>query len=100
MHNVFVIIIVIIYVIVDFTIIITEPYDVLILTYMRSGSTFIGKLLGGRLDTFYWYEPFWKTHLWEYVNAGGKSCLYGRPFCSQVYVQISFYFHLLCIPQS
>ncbi|KAL4225374.1 hypothetical protein ACF0H5_016063 [Mactra antiquata] len=53
---------------------------VMINTYMRSGSTILGSLLGHHDDAFYFYEPLQRTHTFNYIN-GSKFCDYTRPFC-------------------
>ncbi|XP_053379062.1 carbohydrate sulfotransferase 1-like [Mercenaria mercenaria] len=49
-------------------------YDVLISSYMRSGSTLTGIILGWRADTFYLYEPFWKVSQWAYWHGNDTVC--------------------------
>ncbi|XP_060080734.1 carbohydrate sulfotransferase 5-like [Ylistrum balloti] len=42
-----------------------SPIPVIILTYMRSGSSFLGEILQANPDTFYWFEPvheIWGLH--------------------------------------
>jgi len=43
--------------------------DVLLISYTRSGSSVLGRLLGFRNDTFYVNEPLWKLHKWEFLTA-------------------------------
>jgi len=58
-----------------------QPYDVLINSYMRSGSSFTGQLLAFRPDTFYWYEPLWNFHSGVYYWGPHKVCM-GKMFCT------------------
>ncbi|KAL4225358.1 Carbohydrate sulfotransferase 1 [Mactra antiquata] len=53
---------------------------VLINTYMRSGSTIVGSLLGHHDKAFYFYEPLLKMQVFRYIN-GSKLCEYTRPVC-------------------
>jgi len=41
----------------------------MLISYMRSGSSALGRLLGHRNDTFYFYEPLWKLHKWEFLTG-------------------------------
>ncbi|XP_033751826.1 carbohydrate sulfotransferase 1-like [Pecten maximus] len=43
------------------------PIPVIILTYMRSGSSFLGEILQANSDTFYWFEPV--HELWGLYKA-------------------------------
>lgn len=56
-------------------------YDVLVNSYMRSGSSFTGQLLAFRPDTFYWYEPLWNYHSGVYYWGPDKIC-YGKMACT------------------
>ncbi|XP_045172848.2 carbohydrate sulfotransferase 1-like isoform X2 [Mercenaria mercenaria] len=59
-------------------------YDIVINSYMRSGSSFMGQLLAFRPDSFYWYEPLWNydsgVYYWgkDYVCTGHSNCGYAR----------------------
>ncbi|KAL4216845.1 hypothetical protein ACF0H5_024565 [Mactra antiquata] len=57
---------------------------ILINTYMRSGSTFLGKMLGHHEDAFYFYEPLHKVWTYSYTN-GSKLCRYMVPKCVDAY---------------
>jgi len=43
--------------------------DVMLVSYMRSGSSALGRLLGHRNDTFFVYEPLWKLHTWTFLTG-------------------------------
>ena len=47
---------------------------VIINSYMRSGSSFFGELLGFRPDTFYWFELFWRFTAWGFVQKESTVC--------------------------
>ena len=47
-----------------------EVQKIVLLGYMRGGTTFVGSLLGHREDTFYLYEPLWNIATW--TNFNGK----------------------------
>lgn len=49
-------------------------------SYMRSGSTFLGRVVGYRSDVFYYYEPLHKVWSWRYTK-GSKLCDLKRPSC-------------------
>ncbi|XP_060563548.1 uncharacterized protein LOC132722941 [Ruditapes philippinarum] len=51
-----------------------QKYDLLINTYMNSGSRFTGQLFGFRKGTFYIYEPLWKYSVWDYYHADNLVC--------------------------
>lgn len=53
---------------------------ILINSYMRSGSTFLGQQLGFRSNTFYYYEPLHKLWIYKYTK-GPKLCDFKKPFC-------------------
>ena len=55
--------------------------DVIINTYMRAGSSFVGKMLGFRKDTFYVYEPLWVFHRYGYYRGKEEVCWTFSPFC-------------------
>ena len=51
-----------------------KPYDVVLTSYMRSGSTLTGIVLGHRSDCFYVYEPLWKVARWAYWRGNDSIC--------------------------
>ncbi|XP_045207870.1 uncharacterized protein LOC123559816 isoform X2 [Mercenaria mercenaria] len=59
-------------------------YDVLISGYMRTGSTLTGTILGGRNDSFYIYEPFRKSFMWNYWHGNDTVCRSDRLDCRTV----------------
>ncbi|KAL4233730.1 hypothetical protein ACF0H5_008410 [Mactra antiquata] len=52
----------------------------LLTAYMRSGSTFLGSLLGIQSNIFYFYEPLHKQNIFKYVQ-GDQYCSYTKPEC-------------------
>ncbi|XP_045215797.2 carbohydrate sulfotransferase 1-like isoform X2 [Mercenaria mercenaria] len=61
-----------------------KHYDVLISGYMRSGSTLTGTILGWRTDSFYLYEPFLKSFMWNYWHGNDTVCRSDRLDCRTV----------------
>ncbi|XP_045166790.2 carbohydrate sulfotransferase 4-like [Mercenaria mercenaria] len=59
----------------------TERTDVLAVAYMRTGSTFLGKVLGWRNDVFFWFEPLRKYGAWQYLRQNDLLCHILRPNC-------------------
>ncbi|XP_060578309.1 carbohydrate sulfotransferase 1-like [Ruditapes philippinarum] len=57
-----------------------KSYDILINSYMRSGSSFMGRLLAWHPDTFYWYEPLWNYDSGVYYWGKDLLCV-GRNMC-------------------
>ncbi|KAL4218116.1 hypothetical protein ACF0H5_022852 [Mactra antiquata] len=55
---------------------------ILVNAYMRSGSTFLGGLLGHQEKIFYFYEPLHKMISWNYLN-GTNLCKYTEPVCTE-----------------
>lgn len=51
-----------------------QPYSAIINSYMRGGSSFVGRLLGFHPDSFYFYEPLNRFLLWEYFEDKSKLC--------------------------
>ncbi|OWF41965.1 Carbohydrate sulfotransferase 1 [Mizuhopecten yessoensis] len=49
---------------------IKQNYDVLLVGYLRGGTTFAGKILGLRQGNFYIYEPFHNLSTWGYFKPG------------------------------
>ena len=49
-------------------------YDLAINGYMRSGSSFTGRLLGDDPHVFYWYEPLWNYNSGVYYWGPNKVC--------------------------
>lgn len=60
------------------------PYDVILDTYMRSGSTITGKILSKMKDTFYTFEPLWKVAKQTFYKGPGLFCEYSRPNCINI----------------
>ena len=58
-----------------------QTSDVIINTYMRAGSSFLGKMLGFRDDTFYVYEPLWMFHRYGYYHGMREVCWAFAPGC-------------------
>ena len=63
---------------------INEPSDIILNTYMRSGSTITGKLLGHRTDTFYLYEPLWYVARLRFYKGSSLLCHYYQPNCTSL----------------
>ncbi|XP_053391392.1 carbohydrate sulfotransferase 1-like [Mercenaria mercenaria] len=61
-----------------------KKYDVLLSSYMRSGSTLMGIILGWRKDAFYLYEPLWKISMWSYWHGNETVCRSNRFDCRKV----------------
>lgn len=57
-----------------------STFDILVNSYMRSGSSFTGQLLAFRPGTFYWYEPLWQFHSGVYYWGPDKICM-GQTHC-------------------
>ncbi|XP_045165955.2 carbohydrate sulfotransferase 1-like [Mercenaria mercenaria] len=55
--------------------------DVLLVAYMRTGSTFLGKVLGWRDDVFFWFEPLRKDRNWQYLRGNDLLCQDLKPAC-------------------
>ncbi|KAL4227616.1 hypothetical protein ACF0H5_013057 [Mactra antiquata] len=53
---------------------VVKKYDVLINSYMNSGSRFTGQLFGFRKDAFYIYEPLWKFSVFNYFRPQNLVC--------------------------
>ncbi|XP_052806242.1 uncharacterized protein LOC128235462 [Mya arenaria] len=51
-----------------------KKYHLLINSYMNSGSRFTSSLFGFRSDSFYFYEPLWNFHIWEYYHEPNYVC--------------------------
>ncbi|XP_045215422.2 carbohydrate sulfotransferase 1-like [Mercenaria mercenaria] len=49
-------------------------YNLLINSYMNSGSRFTGQLFGFRKGAFYIYEPLWKYSVWDYYHDDNLVC--------------------------
>ena len=60
-----------------------EPkrFDVVLNTYMKAGSTLTGMVLGFRSDSFYVYEPLWKTSRWVYWRGNDTVCRADKYMC-------------------
>ncbi|KAL4218862.1 hypothetical protein ACF0H5_021450 [Mactra antiquata] len=52
---------------------------VLLNSYMRSGSSYMGRILGHRQDVFYYYEPLWTNLIWVYHKGEEKLCSNIKP---------------------
>ncbi|WAR31660.1 CHST1-like protein [Mya arenaria] len=59
----------------------TKGTDIMLVAYMRTGSTFLGDVLGRRQDVFYWYEPLIKGRSENYLRGADMLCNYFRPNC-------------------
>ncbi|XP_060069399.1 carbohydrate sulfotransferase 1-like [Ylistrum balloti] len=46
------------------------PYNILLIGYLRGGTTFVGEILGLRNDSFYVYEPLHKMSMLHYFKPG------------------------------
>ncbi|XP_053372677.1 carbohydrate sulfotransferase 1-like [Mercenaria mercenaria] len=51
---------------------------------MRTGSTLMGYILGWRNDSFYLYEPFRKSFMWNYWHGNDTVCRSDRLDCRTV----------------
>lgn len=51
-----------------------RKYDLLINSYMNSGSRFTGQLFGFRQGAFYVYEPLWKFSVFDYFRPENLVC--------------------------
>lgn len=58
-----------------------ESFDLIINTYMRSGSTFVGKIFSIRPDTFYVFEPWWNAQKFAYYRGRRDICHYNEDRC-------------------
>lgn len=56
--------------------------DLIINTYMRSGSTFLGSVFSIRPDTFYVFEPLWKMQKMAFFSGNNELCSYYKNKCS------------------
>ena len=56
-------------------------FHILLNAYMRSGSTYTGRLLCRQVDTFSFTEPFWKFFVYGYLTADNDFCDTRRPQC-------------------
>lgn len=61
----------------------TYTYDLIINTYMRSGSTFLGKLFSIRPDTFYVFEPLWNAQRFAFYRGVKELCHYSENRCAR-----------------
>ena len=58
--------------------------DLILSTYMRSGSTVIGEVFGDRLDTFYLFEPLWRISKFQFYKGRDSICHYYLPQCVNI----------------
>ncbi|WAR31661.1 hypothetical protein MAR_034203 [Mya arenaria] len=63
--------------------------DIMLVAYMRTGSTFIGDVLGRREDVFYWFEPLHKQRMLQYLRGRHFLCNYFRPICQLISIHDS-----------
>ncbi|XP_021351925.1 uncharacterized protein LOC110449396 [Mizuhopecten yessoensis] len=52
--------------------------DILVIGYLRGGTTFIGEILGLRNDSFYVYEPLHKMAEFGYFKPGHECSMYNE----------------------
>jgi hypothetical protein len=50
----------------------TGELQILLLAYMRGGSSYVGDLLGQHPGAFYLYEPLWLHSTWGYYHWAGE----------------------------
>lgn len=55
--------------------------NVIINTYMRSGSTFLGNVFSIRNDVFYIFEPLWQIQKFAYFQGENQLCHYYKDVC-------------------
>ena len=58
-------------------------YNLIINTYMRSGSTFLGKIFSIRTDTFYVFEPLWNGQTFAFYWGPRDVCHYSANKCAK-----------------
>ncbi|XP_053380878.1 uncharacterized protein LOC123562043 [Mercenaria mercenaria] len=58
--------------------------DVLIVSYQRSGSSFLSRVIGWRNDSFFWFEPLNKGREWSYLSGENLLCDIRKPSCIQL----------------
>ena len=58
-----------------------EAFDVILSAYKHSGSSITGKVLGGRPDAFYVYEPLWKVLRDSFYKGPDLRCLDSGKYC-------------------
>ncbi|XP_052796455.1 carbohydrate sulfotransferase 5-like isoform X2 [Mya arenaria] len=58
--------------------------QVIVSAYMNSGSTFTGRVLGFRKDTFYFYEPLWHLTLWGFYRNNDTLCSTREQSCKKI----------------
>ena len=56
--------------------------DLIINTYMRSGSSFLGSIFTSRPDMFYVYEPLWLVHKFNFFMGEDLLCSSHKNVCS------------------
>ncbi|XP_052761703.1 uncharacterized protein LOC128204329 [Mya arenaria] len=56
----------------------------MLIAYKRTGSTFLGDLLGRRADVFYWYEPLAEGRIKNYLKGRNLLCEYSKPSCRNI----------------
>ena len=70
-----------------------QKFDVLLNSYMRAGSSYTGRLLGYREDSFYWYEPLWSFNSVVYYRGKEEICSSNTHEC--MYVCLLFFFFVI-----
>ena len=65
------------------------PYDVILNSYMRSGSTITGKILSQVSNTFYVFEPLWLISKFKFYSGTHLFCDYARPDCVNISEQVT-----------
>ncbi|KAL5013972.1 hypothetical protein ScPMuIL_008242 [Solemya velum] len=59
-----------------------ERTDIMLLGYYRGGTTFVGRILGHRTGSFYFYEPLWNLSKWgEFKKT--EWCDQRKPYCRE-----------------
>ncbi|XP_045197675.2 carbohydrate sulfotransferase 1-like [Mercenaria mercenaria] len=61
----------------------SSRFNLIISTYMRSGSTFLGRLFSIRHDTFYVFEPLWNVQKFAFYWGKRSLCHYNENRCAR-----------------
>ncbi|XP_069135291.1 carbohydrate sulfotransferase 3-like isoform X2 [Argopecten irradians] len=61
----------------------TNPSDVLVVAYLKGGSTFLGDMLGFKTGNFYIYEPLHNLVQFGYFDTGDLNCTMLNESCSK-----------------
>ena len=59
-------------------------YDIILNSYMRSGSTVTGNILSSMNDTFYVFEPLWLLSKFNFYNGPHLFCDYAGSSCVNI----------------